>query len=284
MAARADRSWVRKLSATEQAALKESEDFFQRPDGRLQKVLGRVGRPLGALLKASPKRLQRAITGSIHGVLTTVADGAEAGFSERALIDRLCQKVGFELEPWERIFSVDYHLLDEEANSKLRVAKNLAVVQGGLTGLGGAPGLIADIPSLYFLMFRTIHQVALCFGFPANTPVERRYLLQVVNVGHHLELRDRRFALIELEQLEQELSRGDSTTEDLQRALLAKSVQLLAGRLAATLVQRKAVQTFAVVGGAVGAMINRQLLDDVGSTAFHAYRRRYLQKAAEVRP
>ena len=36
----------------------------------------------------------------------------------------------------------------------------------------------------------------------------------------------------------------------------------------------------AFVGGAVGAVINRQLLEDVGLTARHAYRRRFLRHAA----
>lgn len=280
---RADRDWVGRLTAQEQAALKESETFFQRPSGRLQKALGRLGRPLDLLLKASPRKLQDGITSTIHGVLSTVAEGAEAGSSEAALVDELCLKAGLELEPWERIFSVDYDVLHRAALEKLKVAKNMATVQGGVTGVSGAPGLIADIPTLYFLLFRTVHQIAICLGHPANTPRERRYLLQVVNVGHHLELRERRCALLELEELEQEINTRAGTTEDLQRALLAKTVQLLARKLASTLIQRKAAQTVAFVGGAVGAVINRQLVEDVGLTAVHAYRRRFLRQAALLR-
>ena len=120
-------------------------------------------------------------------------------------------------------------------------------------------------------------------GFPAHTPAEKRYLLQVVNVGHHLELRDRRCALLELEQLESELELKSESAEDLQRTMLAKSVQILAGKLASTLLQRKAAQSVAFVGGAVGAIINRQLMEDFGLTAMHAYRRRFLKRAASLR-
>ena len=158
--------------------------------------------------------------------------------------------------------------------------KNVFWQVGGVTGVAGAPGLIADIPSLYFLIFRTVHQIAICLGHPAHTPIERRYLLQVVNVGHHLELRERRCALMELDRLEDEISEKSGTTEDLQRAMLAKTVQLLARKLTSTLIQRKAAQTVAFVGGAVGAVINRQLVEDVGITARHAYRRRFLKRAA----
>jgi EcsC protein family len=277
---RADRDWVRRLTADEQAALKESEDFFQRPSGRLQKTLEKIGRPLDFLFKATPKKLQSGVTNAIHGVLTTVAEGAEAGSSEASLIDELCAKGGMDLTPWERIFTLDVHMLDQTAQQKLSAAKKMATVQGGLTGITGAPGLVADIPSLYFLLFRTVHQIAICLGHPAHSPSERRYLLQVVNVGHHLELRERRCALMELDELEREISTKAGTTEDLQRAMLAKTVQLLARKLTSTLIQRKAAQTVAFVGGAVGAVINRQLVEDVGLTARHAYRRRFLKQAA----
>lgn len=281
--ARPDRDWVRRLDAREQAALKESELFFLRPSSTVQKALGAVGRPLEFLFRKSPAKLQDGITSSIHGVLSAVAEGAEAGSSKSSLIDELCQKLGFELEPWERIFGADFQALSDTSLQKLSTAKNYAAVQGGVTGITGAPGLIADIPSLYFLLFRVVHQIAVCFGHPADSPQERRYLLQVVNVGHHLELRDRRTALLELHEMEDEIHARTGTTEDLQRAMLAKTVQLLARKLTSTLLQRKATQTVAVVGGAVGAVLNRQLVEDVGLTALHAYRTRFLREAAQRR-
>lgn len=279
---RKDRAWIARLTAAEQAALAESEEFFQRPDGRLRKTLSRVSRPFDALVRAAPQGFQDAVTRSLHGVLTTVATGAEAGDYPRDLVDLICARSGQELDPWERIFNVDLELLQSLARERLSTAKGMATVQGGLTGLGGAPGLLADIPTLYFLLFRTVHQVAICFGYPASNDAERRYLLQVVNAGHHLEWRDRRCALMELDAVEAE-NDEQASSEDLQRTVLAKSVQQLARKLAATLVTRKAAQTVALVGGAVGAVINRQLLDDVGQAAFHAYRRRFLYGVAQAR-
>lgn len=280
---RSNRSWVARLNADEQRALKVSEEFFQRPDGRVQKLLGRIGRPLDRLLKASPKGLQRGVTNTLQGVLSTVAEGAEGGSYTTALVDELCAKSGLELRPFDRIFDLELPILESTAQARLRTAKRLATVQGGATGLAGAPGLIADIPSLYFLMFRTLHQIAICFGHPVDCASERMYLFEVVHVGHHLELRDRRCALLELDEIEAQ-SHQASASEDFQRTLLAKAVQQLARKLASSLIQRKAAQSVALLGGAVGAAINRQLMEDVGLTAFHAYRRRFLKSAAERRP
>ena len=280
---RQDRAWVAQLNSGEQAALAQSEDFFQRPDGRLRKVLSKVSRPFDALLRAAPQGFQDAVGNTLHGVLATVATGAEAGDYQRDLVDKICARSGQELDPWSRIFSVELPVLENIVEERLKSAKNMAMVQGGLTGVAGAPGLLADIPTLYFLLFRTVHQVAICFGYPAETDGEKRYMLQVVNAGHHLEWRERRCALMELDALEAQVEDRQASSEDMQRTLLAKSIQQLARKLAAKLVTRKAAQTVTLVGGAVGAVINRQLLDDVGQAAFHAYRRRFLYGVAQQR-
>ncbi len=280
---RHDRTWVSYLDRAEQSALAESEDFFHRPDGRLRKALSRMGRPIDTLLRATPQGFQNMVGSTLHGVLSTVATGAEAGGYQQDLVDEICARSGQELEPWSRVFTVDLPLLETIISQRLSSAKTMATVQGGVTGLGGAPGFVADIPSLYFLLFRTVHQVAIGFGHPATSDAERRYLFQVVNAGHHLEMRERRCALVELDSLESQITDRQAASEDMQRTLLAKSVQQMAKKLAATLVTRKAAQTVAFVGGAVGAVINRQLLDDVSQTAFHAYRRRFLASVAEQR-
>ncbi len=279
---REDRTWIGRLTASEQTALAQSEEFFQKPDSRLRKNLSRLGRPFEYLLKATPKGFQKKLTGALHGVLTTVASGAEAGQYQASLVDELCAKSGLELDPWERVFTIDLKVVEAVSQDRIRSAKRYAVLQGGLTGLGGAAGLLADIPTLYYLMFRTVHQIALAFGHPADSDAERMYLLSVVNAGHYLEWRERRCALLELDHLE-EAANSKSSSEDLQRTLLAKSVQGLAKKLAATLAQRKAAQTVALVGGAVGAAINRQLIEDVTAAAFHAYRRRFLRSVADLR-
>lgn len=279
---RQDRAWVGYLTASEQGALAASEDFFVRPDSRARRWLSRVNRPFEALLQVAPSSVQTSVEQILHGLLMSVATGAEVGRYERDLIDRLCERSGRELEPWQRIFTLELSLLESLAQETLGKAKGLALCQGGVTGMAGAPGLLADLPTFYFLLFRTVRQVATCFGFPAQSDQERLYLLKVVHAGHHLEWRERRCALLDLDAL-RTLKTPLTSSEDVQRALLAKTVQQMAARLAAQLMTRKAAQTVAVVGGAVGAVLNRQLLDDVGQTSFHAYRRRFLQAVAQMR-
>ncbi len=54
------------------------------------------------------------------------------------------------------VLTADYYL-----NQNLLVA----IAQGGICGVVGLPGLIANIPALYTIVFRCIQQIALCYNY-----------------------------------------------------------------------------------------------------------------------
>lgn len=290
---RPDRSWIARLTADEQQALQDSEAFFLRPEGRVHQAVAKFSRPFNSLVSLTPASFQETLARALHSILTTLAFSSEDESYERRLIDEICLESGQELEPWARIFEVDLKIIETLARKKTTGACRLAMVQGGATGLGGILGLLADLPTLYYLVFRTTKEIALCFGHPVKSSADWCYHLEVINVGHHLESRERRLALIELETPEStDLLNSNVPTrshleqasnEDLQRTLLAKSLQGLARSLTRRLVVNKVAQSVALVGGAVGAALNRQIVQDVSNSAFHAYRRRFLFQVAKQR-
>jgi len=71
--------------------------------------------------------------------------------------------------------------------------------------------------------------------------------------------------------------------KDIERLALAKGLQALSRQLAAGLVRRKAAQAVVLVGGLVGAGVNHQLVADVGTVAWQAYRRRFVVELAHSR-
>jgi TRAP-type mannitol/chloroaromatic compound transport system permease large subunit len=74
--------------------------------------------------------------------------------------------------------------------------------------------------------------------------------------------------------------RRGAPVKDLERTVVAKSLQTLSRQLSSRLVQRKLAQTLLVVGALIGAGVNAALVSDVGITAIHAYRRRRLRQTA----
>ena len=70
---------------------------------------------------------------------------------------------------------------------------------------------------------------------------------------------------------------------EVQRFAVQKGLQTLARHLGLALTQRKLAQTVVLVGGVIGAGVNRQLAGEVGEVAFHAYRRRQLIDRALLR-
>ena len=86
----------------------------------------------------------------------------------------------------------------------------------------------------------------------------------------------------------EELARLDGkaeseTTRQVESMAIKHGLQSLARRLARTLITRKVSQSVVLVGGVIGAGVNRQLAGEVGATAQHAYRRRFLHDLARAR-
>ncbi len=276
------RLWISQLDAKERAALRETEEWLLAPPsfvGRSMKVLGR---PFGFAFGRLPRSFRDGLSERILRVLQAVRAGSEGTFNRGRLMDTLSAAVGADIIQPELLFQHRFEDLDPLVHELRRSYQRAALVEGGAAGAAGLPGLLVDVPALYLMIFRQVAQIATCYGFDTTREAETAYLFKVVDVGHHLDSDLKRRGMLELESLSSLIRQG-VPLQDLERTVLAKGLQALAQKLTATLVQRKMVQAVAVVGAAVGAGVNRQLVTDVGLTAFHAYRRRFLREVAAVR-
>lgn len=245
----------------------------------LGKALGWLGKPVDLAYRAVPESVKEKISESLYGVLLQVRNASRDTVRRQPLYDAISQATGVDASDPAHLARLPLGPLDRAAQRVLNAHSQLAVVQGGVTGAAGLPGLVADVPSLYFLLFRCVEEIACCYGFPADSEEERDHLLKVVDVGHFLESGNKRKGMRDLETFDELLRRGASV-KDLERTMLAKGLQTLSRQLSTRLVQRKLAQTVAVVGAVIGAGVNAALVNDVGSTAFHAYRLRRLRAVA----
>lgn len=242
-----------------------------------------AGRPFERVYDALPESFREGLAQAIHQVLAAVRTTSEATFSRQGVLDRISASIGLDVgtEP-DQIFRADVRDLDRVARASVDFHRRAAAVQGAAAGFSGLFGLLADVPVLYALLCRCILEVATCYGFPVRGQAEEAHLLKVLDLGHFLEDERRRQGLAELEEL-QDMIRQGVPLKDLERLALAKGLQALSRQLAAGLVRRKAAQAVALVGGLVGAGVNHQLLTDVGTVAWQAYRRRFVVELAHRR-
>ena len=244
--------------------------------------MGLLGRPIDLAYRAVPASIKESVSQTLYQVLLQVRDHSRDTVRRQALYDRISQEVGLDASQPAYLARLPLKVVDLAAQRVLSAHRQLAVVQGGVTGAAGLPGLVADIPSLYFLIFRCVEEIACCYGFPADSEEERDHVLKVVDVGHFLESENKRKGMLELEDFDSLLRRG-APVKDLERTVVAKGLQNLSRQLGSRLVQRKLAQTVAVLGAVVGASVNAALVSDVGTTAIHAYRRRRLAQVAQRR-
>lgn len=265
------------LTEDELQVYQSTRKWIETPDGLISKTMGLLGRPIDLAYRAVPGRLKESLSQALYQVLLQVRDHSRDTVRRQALYDKISAMVGVDASQPQNLARLPFAVLDRAALEIISAHRQLAVVQGGVTGAAGLPGLLADIPSLYFLIFRCVEEVACCYGFPADSEAERDHVLKVVDIGHYLESVNKRRGMLELENYEDLLKRG-APVKDMERTVVAKGLQSLSRQLSSRLVQRKLAQTMALVGALVGASVNSALISDIGSTAFHAYRQRRLRQ------
>lgn len=266
------------LTPDEQRAWAETDAWLGTEASRFQKMLGLTRRPLEFAYSKVPESLREAIATAILGVLTGVLDGS-AHLVSPASVRELIPELGTDAEA---VYRVGVRRLDAVATHLISSGKTLCTAEGAATGAVGLPGIVVDVPALYGLLFRMIGQISVCYGFSTDGEDERSHILKVLDVGHLLDAQERRQGMDELGRI-QEMLRADLPVLEVQRFAVQKGLQTMARHLGLALTQRKLVQSVAVVGGVVGAGVNRQLAGEVGEVAFHAYRRRYLMELVQRR-
>lgn len=269
------------LTVEERRALQSTEDWLKIEPSRFKKVLGFTRRPLEYAYNKVPESVRESIAGAILKVLVSVRDGSADFVSEDSVRQTLQDRHGIFVDPLDH-FRIDVLNLDGYAQELISATKNACTVEGAATGVAGLPGIVVDVPILYGLLFRLISQLSVCYGFSIEANEERTHLMKVLEIGHQLEREEKIQGMRELEEL-QELIKQEIPPVEVQRFAVQKGLQTMARHLGLALTQRKLAQSVVLLGGVIGAGVNRQLAGEVGEVAFHAYRRRYLVEVARLR-
>ncbi len=283
-------SWRHRLSAREQQLLEESEAAILLPPPERKGLARWTEQRLEQLGDKVPEVIRQQLTQAISSALETMQRGSNWLVSRDSVHERLRWRLGDFPGP-AALLQVPCWVLDEVAQDYARRATTGLTIEGAAAGAAGLVGLAADIPILYCTLFKTIQEIALCYGFPVKPPQERYHLFQALDLGHSLHHRERG-RIAEQGFLMQELIRQGTRVEVLEAVAaqsyrgsgtstqaLARNLRL-ARQLALDLLERKLLQGLVIVGSAIGAAANYTLARDVGNAAFHLYRRRFLMEVA----
>lgn len=271
-------SWADYLTPDEQAILEELDEWASTRPGMMGRMFGLAAKPLDFAFSKVPQSVQDSINNAVLKVLTSLRDGTAERVSRKKIYEQV-EALHGPLQGAGGLLRVNVRVLDRVARDLIEKSKNACTAEGAAAGAAGLPGLVVDIPALYALLFKMIQEAATCYGFPVKPPQERAHILKILDIGHHLDVARKKTGMAELASVQQMIREG-TPVQDLERYVLHKGLQAMAKSFATALTQRKLAQSAFLVGGVVGAGVNRMMASDVGQVAFHAYRRRFLMEVA----
>lgn len=268
----------------ELAVLDEIQEWCQASRTARKGLLARIGQSLEGAYRKVPESVRDALTHAISQALQTMQNSAAWMVSKDSVYEQLRGRLG-PFDGSATLLRMPIRSLDRVALDYMSHARTGVTIEGAAAGVSGLIGLVADIPFLYCMLFKMIQELALCYGFPIKPPQERAHMMKVLDVGHDLGGRNREVGMEHLLVMEKLIRQGVKVEllEDFEPQVGTHTQALtrqlrLARQLAFDLIQRKLMQTIVLVGGVIGAASNFQLAGDVGTTAFHVYRRRFLME------
>ena len=258
------------LNEYELAQLAQIRQWRGAAPGLATRTIGKASGPLAtAVEKALPSMALRLTLDGVHAAAVRLTD--RRSILKRAGVDDI-----------EELRKVPLETCDGLAERVGRRAMLLGGSSGALFGIAGGFGLVADLPTLLTLTFRTIHRVGLCYGEDLGAPERRRLPVAVFALVAANSMEEKTEALQAIDSLEQDSVAWEEGMSRAAQRELAKdgvvlSINNLGKSLARNLGWRKAGESLPVIGAFVGGSVNAWYLNDLAKAARHTFQLRWLR-------
>lgn len=194
-----------------------------------------------------PEKIHRAITVVIKQMIKAVLFGSTYTTS-KPLADKT-------LEEREDIIQ-----------KRLKVYKNTAAIEGGITGAGGLLLGLADFPVLIGIKIKLLFDIASLYGYDVKDYKERVYILYIFQLAFSSQEYRKEIYLKMID--------WDKKKNELPENLKTFDWRSLQQEYRDYLDIAKMAQLIPVIGAPVGVIVNWRLIKKLGITAMNAYRMR----------
>lgn len=284
-----------KLNASEQQILDNIAGWKAEAPGFLNRATDVVAKPLGWLAdKLTPENVKGSAGGVVENIIEKLQDLSQLTVDREEVL-RATREFEIEAQTVLELKKATIHDLDHVAQQFISENTRVGAITGVGTGLVGWPGLIADLPTLFMLAMRTIHQIALCYGYdldnqtpnPEENPdavrvFEVEYMMRVFKVATAADRLQKQKSLSELKDFE--LGRADAVavgsdyaTRQVSKNAASYVSRVIIKEIVERTITKKAVGLVPGLGAVFSAGFNYVYLKDVGEAAFMLYRERFLQ-------
>ena len=164
-----------------------------------------------------------------------------------------------------------FQLREVAVKSKIASYQKTASVEGAITGAGGILIGLADFPILIGIKIKLLFEIAALYGFNVDDYRERLYILNIFQLAFSSQ--ERRNELYKV------IADWQHYSETLPAHVEDFDWRIFQQQYRDYIDLAKMAQLLPVIGAAVGAVVNYQLIDQLGETAMNCYRMR-----TELRP
>lgn len=159
---------------------------------------------------------------------------------------------------------------EELVRKRIDFYRKTAAAEGGVTGMGGIVGGLADFPLLLGMKLKLQFDIAAFYGYDVSDFRERLYILQIFQLAFSSP-DHRAVAYHKLEEWSKDHSLIPSTMDEFDWRTFQQEYR-------DHIDLAKMAQLLPVVGAVVGVVVNYRLINRLGETAMNAYRMRWLEK------
>ena len=269
----------RQPSGYDHKARKEIQAFRDKEQTPVGKALEIATTPLS---KGTALLMQKTPVGKItDGVVSLVNDLAAPTVRHQAIQDRFREHGHAVAKPAD-VRSLTLESVDDVVGNLQTKYIAAMGAEGATLGAGGTLGpgwataaIVADLLATIGGGLRAVAEYGAYYGFPVTNQLEREFALGLLHASALPGGDEKRAAFAELAIVAKKTAQK-KTWDELGKHGSVKAIRKLADQLGIRLTKRKLATYVPFAGAAVGGAFNTAYAHQVTTTAFHAYRARFL--------
>lgn len=241
------------------------------------KFTGAVGKPFswaGDKVMKVPG-VQFVLGKAVDGIMSVCGDAAALSVRTNTIFGEF-GPVGYAISKHSQIKEVPLEIIDRVVGYLDAKYKGLALTEGIITGMAGAPGIIADIPSLIALNLRAVSEYATYYGFDISLQQERAYAIKVLTYAT-TPIGAKGPLMADLARIARAATQK-KTWNEIGKTGVSTIIVKAAEQLGYKLTKAKLAQAVPYIGSAVAGGFNAKYTADVCEAAYYMYRKRFLEE------
>ncbi|SLM32798.1 hypothetical protein. Homolog to OMM_9 MMP and HMP6 = 130011 BW-1 [Desulfamplus magnetovallimortis] len=243
-----------------------------------------AAKPVDYLIQKIGKEKFKHIENVVETTLDKMLHTATYSVNEKELLKRAHDN-GIIINDLSELKTCPLKLLDNCNEKHIRMHERVSAAQGAAAGLGGALTATADLTAILIQIFHLLQEIAFCYGFDPNDPVEKLILLRIIEGG--IGSTESKFkALREISILEKIQLNGDidPISGKPVKAFSTKAMSEYIEKLTLAIISRfmRRALPIPLLTIAAGAHSNHEMMENSGETAFMVYRKKFIIRKRDL--